>query len=99
MQLDFSNEEIITDDTQPENIKEMMNLLGAYRKDLEQCKVLIENLSNQKVDLEEYNKRANDKIMKLLDTLKSEQEKQKQLSINMETLTMELDSYKASKVQ
>ena len=73
-----------------EELDELKKLVIAYRKDLEKCKITIDELTVQNEELEEYNKKANEEIVILITTLKSEQEKQKQLSFDLEELTKEL---------
>ena len=77
-----------------EEKKEMYILIKRYRKDLEECKKTIDELLVQKEELEKYNKKANEEIMILIQTLKTEELKQKQLSSDLVTLTSELRSHR-----
>ena len=70
-----------------------------YKKELEQSKITIDQLTNQKNELEDYNKKANEEIMVLLETLKTEQAKQKQLSNDLESLTDELKIHRLGKLE
>ena len=63
---------------------------GIHKKEIDEYKLVIIQLTNQKEKLEEYNKKANEEILILLNTLKAEQEKQKLLSSDLEALTNEL---------
>ena len=75
----------------------MTELLKEYRNECDAYKVAVEELTEKKNELELYNKKANEEILVLVNTLKAEQEKQKQLSNDLESLTNELKTRRASK--
>lgn len=79
-------------------LKEMVSEISLLR-DINQ------NLEEEKEQLEEYNKhififyffrKANEEIRILIETLKKEQEKQRQVSGDLEALTSELKSHRIS---
>jgi chromosome segregation ATPase len=80
-----------------EKIERLTLIVKTYKKELDQSKSTIDELLRQKKDLEEYNKKANEEILVLLETLKAEQEKQKQLSCDLEALTDELKIHRTIK--
>jgi len=80
-----------------EKIERLTVTIKGYKKELDQSKSTINELLQQKKDLEEYNKKANEEILILLETLKAEQEKQKQLSCDLEALTDELKIHRSIK--
>lgn len=84
--------------TQATEIEKMTNLLKSYRKELEELKKSQKISENEKQDLEKYNKKANEEILTLIETLKNEQEKQRNLSSELEILTKELKMYRMKNI-
>jgi hypothetical protein len=66
--------------------KSMRVILEANRREIEGYKATIEELINQKNELEVYNSKANEEIISLVNRLKLEQTRQRQLSEDLITI-------------
>ncbi len=80
-----------------EELRRLDETAKEYKAQCEKLKGTIAEMTESKKELEQYNKKANDEIVVLLDTLRLEQEKQKQLSTDLEALTKELKTHRISK--
>lgn len=76
--------------------EDIMIIIEAYKRDIEGYKATIEELFAQKNELELHNKKANEEILALVGRLKTEQEKQKQLSYDLEILREEMKAHRLS---
>lgn len=75
-------------------MKKLEEMLKEYRIKCDHLNETIKEMESDKLDLEKYNEKANSEIRTLIGMLKKEQEKQKQLSSDLESLTAEIKKYR-----
>jgi len=76
--------------------EDIIKIIEAHKREIEDYKATIEELFGQKNELEIHNKKANEEILALVGRLKIEQEKQRQLSYDLEILREEIKAHRLS---
>ena len=77
-----------------EEVKRMEDLLKEYKIRSDRLNEAVKELEGENTDLKKYNEKANNEIKTLVGMLKKEQEKQKQLSSDLESLTDEIKRHR-----
>ena len=73
-------------------------LLRKYKCEIDNYKANLAELSAENAKLKRYNNKANDDITRLISRLKIEQEKQQQLSRDLEALREELKIHRINQI-
>ncbi len=77
-----------------EELRRMEELLKEYKSRCDRLVETVKELEMDKADLEKYNEKSSTEVRTLVGMLKKEQEKQKQLSADLEALTAEIKKYR-----
>ena len=80
-------------------LKSSQNSSRTYKDEIEQYKKTINDLNLENEKLEDFKKKANEKILMLVGRLKEEQEKQKQLSSELDLIRKKMKKHKVNKIQ
>lgn len=76
--------------------EDMSGLINIYKGEIERYKETTDELFGQNNELKLHNEKANEEILALVGRLKIEQEKQRQLSYDLETLRTEMKARRLS---
>lgn len=77
-----------------EEIKKLGDIIKDYKNKYENISGGMQEIMEENSELKGYNQKANEEIVILINTLKREQEKQRQLSGDLEALTIEIKKHK-----